>query len=93
MVGMGSVVTRDIPPFAKAFGNPARVRGVNVVGMTRMGHSSVSIEELALLYADLPLGVEQFTAFARAHPLAARAMDAWAATREGFSPRAADLTD
>ena len=27
MLGMGSVVTRDVPPFAKAFGNPARVRG------------------------------------------------------------------
>ena len=27
MVGMGSVVTRDVPPHALVFGNPARVRG------------------------------------------------------------------
>lgn len=35
MVGMGSVVTRNVPPFAKAYGNPARVHGANVVGMER----------------------------------------------------------
>jgi UDP-2-acetamido-3-amino-2,3-dideoxy-glucuronate N-acetyltransferase len=28
MVGAGSVVTRSIPPFALAYGNPARVKGV-----------------------------------------------------------------
>jgi serine acetyltransferase len=27
MVGMGSVVTSDVPPHALVFGNPARVRG------------------------------------------------------------------
>ena len=27
MIGMGSVVTRDVPPHALVFGNPARVRG------------------------------------------------------------------
>jgi UDP-2-acetamido-3-amino-2,3-dideoxy-glucuronate N-acetyltransferase len=27
MVGMGSVVTRDVPPFALVHGNPARLRG------------------------------------------------------------------
>jgi UDP-N-acetylglucosamine acyltransferase len=37
MLGMSSVVTRDIPPFAKAYGSPARVVGANVVGMRRGG--------------------------------------------------------
>lgn len=37
MVGMSSVVTRCIPPFAKAYGNPARVQGVNSVGLSRAG--------------------------------------------------------
>ena len=37
MVGMSAAVTRDVPPFAKAYGNPAAVRGANVVGMQRAG--------------------------------------------------------
>lgn len=37
MVGMGSVVTRNIPPFAKAYGNPAKVASANRVGMERAG--------------------------------------------------------
>ncbi|TYL52509.1 acyl-ACP--UDP-N- acetylglucosamine O-acyltransferase [Agromyces mariniharenae] len=36
MVGMSSVVTRDIPPFAKAYGSPARVASANAVGLRRM---------------------------------------------------------
>lgn len=39
MIGMGSVVVRDVPPFAKAYGNPARVAGANAVGMQRRGIS------------------------------------------------------
>jgi UDP-N-acetylglucosamine acyltransferase len=37
MVGMGSVVTRDLPAFVKAYGNPCKVHGVNTVGMDRAG--------------------------------------------------------
>jgi UDP-N-acetylglucosamine acyltransferase len=37
MIGMSAAVTRDVPPFAKAFGVPARVRGANTVGMSRLG--------------------------------------------------------
>lgn len=46
MVGMGSLVTRDVPPYAKAFGSPARVRGVNDVGMRRRG---IRAEDIAAL--------------------------------------------
>lgn len=38
MVGMGTPVTRDIPPFAKVFGTPPRLFGVNEVGMVRAGY-------------------------------------------------------
>ncbi|MCC6670291.1 MAG: N-acetyltransferase [Planctomycetes bacterium] len=34
MIGMGSVVTRDVPPHGLAIGNPARVRGL----VCRCGH-------------------------------------------------------
>ena len=37
MVGMGSVVTKDIPPFSKAYGNPCKVHGQNTIGMKRAG--------------------------------------------------------
>lgn len=52
MLGMGSVVTRDVPPFAKAFGNPVRIHGVNAVGMNRQGLPDDDAAELAALYAD-----------------------------------------
>ncbi|GAA1650459.1 UDP-N-acetylglucosamine acyltransferase [Catellatospora bangladeshensis] len=66
MVGMGSVITRDVPPYAKSFGNPARVRGVNTVGMSRAGIPAEAIEALVDLYAKddfspehIPAGLER----------------------------------
>lgn len=50
MVGMGSVVTRHVPPFAKAFGNPARVHGMNTVGWERRGGAADELAELARRY-------------------------------------------
>lgn len=47
MVGMGSVVTKDIPPFVKAFGNPCAVRGVNSVGLERAGMPPETVTALA----------------------------------------------
>jgi UDP-N-acetylglucosamine acyltransferase len=38
-VGGGSRIERDIPPFIKAAGNPARVYGVNSIGLERRGFS------------------------------------------------------
>lgn len=52
MVGMGAVVTRDLPPFALAYGSPAHVRGVNAVGLQRAGHDPSLTEALAGAYAD-----------------------------------------
>ena len=39
-----------------AYGNPARVQGVNVVGMQRRGIAEHVIEELAAAYAADPSG-------------------------------------
>ncbi len=56
MVGMGSVVTKPVPPFAMAYGSPARVKGVNVVGMQRKGIDDELIEVVAAAYAEDPTG-------------------------------------
>jgi UDP-N-acetylglucosamine acyltransferase len=46
MVGMGSVVTKDVPPFVKAFGNPMRLSGVNSVGLQRAGIGESVVAEV-----------------------------------------------
>ena len=51
MVGMGAVVTRDVPPAALAHGNPCRVRGANRVGMQRAGVQADVIAAVQLAYA------------------------------------------
>jgi UDP-N-acetylglucosamine acyltransferase len=58
MIGMSSAVTRDVPPFAKAFGNPAVVRGANVIGMERSGVAAELIALLGRIYDGEELGVE-----------------------------------
>lgn len=55
MVGMSSAVTRDVPPFAKAYGTPARVRGANTVGMSRRG---VDAEQIGVVDAAYRSSVE-----------------------------------
>jgi len=50
MVGMSSVVTRDVPPFAKAYGSPARVASANAVGMQRLDVPEHEIAALLDLY-------------------------------------------
>lgn len=52
MIGMSSVVTKDVPPFVKAYGNPCRVRGFNTVGMERAGISGEAIAAVAQLSHD-----------------------------------------
>jgi UDP-N-acetylglucosamine acyltransferase len=51
MVGMGTPVTRDIPPFATAYGVPARVRGVNRFGMERADTSEADIAAVERLFS------------------------------------------
>lgn len=47
MVGMGTPISRDVPPFVKAYGNPPRVRGVNVFALTRLGVDEAFIDSLS----------------------------------------------
>lgn len=52
MIGMGTPVTRDIPPYGKVYGTPPRLMGVNAVGAERAGHSASLIAELTRRYAE-----------------------------------------
>jgi UDP-N-acetylglucosamine acyltransferase len=45
MIGMGSAVRKDVPPFTIAVGNPSRVSGVNRVGLSRRGCTDEMIDE------------------------------------------------
>jgi UDP-N-acetylglucosamine acyltransferase len=51
MVGMGTPVNRDVPPFATVHGVPARVHAVNRVGMARAGLADDDIAAIEALYA------------------------------------------
>ena len=45
-LGLGSVVTQDIPPFTTAAGNRARIVGINKEGLKRHGFDSALIQAL-----------------------------------------------
>jgi UDP-N-acetylglucosamine acyltransferase len=46
MIGMGAVVTRNVPAFAKSYGAPAEVQGVNVTGLSRQGFDQSAIDDI-----------------------------------------------
>ncbi len=49
-VGAASRVVQDVPPFVKAAGDPAEVRMVNEVGMSRAGIAQPDIDEIKHVY-------------------------------------------
>lgn len=51
MIGMGSAVRKDVPPFTVMVGNPARVSGVNKLGLSRQGCPDEVAEEFAAYLA------------------------------------------
>ena len=58
MVGMGTPVARDLPPYVKAYGSPARIHGVNTLGMQRFGIEDAQIAALSSAYASGDLLLE-----------------------------------
>lgn len=60
MVGMGTPVTADVLPFAKAFGSPARVRGVNFYALRKAKVSDAVTARLAEAYAMADPDLDQF---------------------------------
>ena len=49
-VGGLSRVTKDIPPFVKAVGNPVKLYGLNSVGLQRSGFSETTVSDLKKAY-------------------------------------------
>ncbi|NLG84320.1 MAG: acyl-ACP--UDP-N-acetylglucosamine O-acyltransferase, partial [Firmicutes bacterium] len=62
MVGACSKIVKDVPPYVLVDGNPARVAGINVVGLRRNGVDPQTREEIKTAYRILyrsSLSVEQ----------------------------------
>jgi UDP-N-acetylglucosamine acyltransferase len=49
-LGGGSAVDRDIPCFSTAFGNRVMLKGINIVGLKRLGYDKQHISELVEFY-------------------------------------------
>lgn len=60
MIGMGAVVTRDVPPFAKAYGSPLRLRGANRHVLARNGAPEELSIRLESAFATSPLDLSDF---------------------------------
>ncbi len=50
IVGGGSMVTQDVPPFCNATGNRATLHGLNVVGLNRRGFPAELVRQLKRAY-------------------------------------------
>lgn len=95
MVGGLSKLVTDVIPFALCDGNPAQVRGVNVVGLRRAGFATARIRQIKqavqILYfsgalrGDAIRGIEPL---AVESPDVRRILDFVAASKRGIAPRA-----
>lgn len=50
MVGGGSLVRKDVPPYVKAIREPLSFGGINNVGLTRKGFSAKDLDEIQQIY-------------------------------------------
>ena len=51
MIGGGSMIRGDVPPFAMITDNS--IRGVNIIGMTRKGYDKTQINAMIKIYREL----------------------------------------
>jgi len=77
---MGSVVTKDVPPFVLIGGHPAEPRGINVEGLRRRSYGPERIKRIKNAYRQLYMS-------------GLRLDDALAAMRERASPEVKLLAD
>jgi UDP-N-acetylglucosamine acyltransferase len=53
MIGAGAMVPLDIPPYALAWGDRARLSGLNLIGLRRRGFSPEMIKDLKNVYREV----------------------------------------
>lgn len=51
--GMGSAISKDVPPYLLVGGNPARPNGINVTGLQRRGFSPAAVLTIKRAYKQL----------------------------------------
>ncbi len=49
-IGGATAIDRDIPLFCTAYGNRAKLKGINIIGLRRAGHSKPEITEIIDFY-------------------------------------------
>lgn len=49
-IGAASAIDKDIPHYAAAYGNRIKLKGVNIIGMKRRGHTKEEISEVIEFY-------------------------------------------
>ena len=62
IVGGLAAVTRDVIPYGSAWGNHARLRGLNIIGLKRKGYGKDQLRRLLAFYRDLFEGKGEFAA-------------------------------
>lgn len=50
MIGAGTFINKDVPPFMLVAGSPAKVGGLNSIGLRRHGFNAAEITELKEFY-------------------------------------------
>jgi len=60
IIGGLAAVTRDVIPYGSAWGNHARLRGLNLIGLTRKGYGKDQVRRLLAAYRDLFEGQGEF---------------------------------
>jgi len=60
IVGGLAAVTRDVIPYGSAWGNHARLHGLNLIGLKRKGYDKTAIRRLLAAYRDLFEGAGVF---------------------------------
>ena len=60
IIGGLAAVTRDVIPYGSAWGNHARLRGLNLIGLKRKGYGKDQLRRLLAAYRDLFEGEGEF---------------------------------